>query len=256
MRKPFERWTSFRRSPSMTEGKIDFMIACQPVTIAKSRSLHLRVSSCLKARALISNNGAECLYGARLNGDLRSGELIPNINLREDLLITIPKLPIELLDAIIASPGNLVDRNGAHGWLVLEIKRKRNRNTATLLEDSHVDLTGRRCICDFQCFGAILVRTVRASDTINGDGGWRDNNLLAATGSEESTNGIVEVPCTTVGDVKSALDQVSCDPASVSSHNEASGRVKPRVYVTCPLASAIATPLSWELQQASRPSSR
>jgi len=85
--------------------------------------------------------------------------LISNINLREDLHITIPKLPIELLDAIIASPGNLADRNGAHGWLVLEMKRKRNRNTATLLEDSHADLTRRRCICDFY-FEAILVRTV------------------------------------------------------------------------------------------------
>jgi hypothetical protein len=30
------------------------------------------------------------------------------------------------------------------------------------------------------------------SDTIDGDGdgGWRDNDLLAATGSEESANGI------------------------------------------------------------------
>jgi hypothetical protein len=48
----------------------------------------------LKALALISNNGSECLYSARLNGDLRSGELVPNINLWEDL--TIPKIPIEL----------------------------------------------------------------------------------------------------------------------------------------------------------------
>jgi len=66
-------------------------------------SLHLRVSSCLKALALISNKGTGCLYSARLDGDPRSGELIPNINLREDLHITIPKLPMELLDAIIAS---------------------------------------------------------------------------------------------------------------------------------------------------------
>jgi len=122
----------------MTEGKIDFMMACRPMRIIHG-SLHLRVSSCLKALALISNNSTEYLYSARPDGDLRSGELIPNINHQEDLLITIPKLPIELLDAIIASPGDLVDRNGAHGWLVLEMKRKRNRNTATLLEDSHVD---------------------------------------------------------------------------------------------------------------------
>jgi hypothetical protein len=69
------------------------------------------------------------------------------------------------------------------------MKRGKNRNTATLLEDSHVDLT-RRCIYDLQCFEAVLVRTVRASRTISSDRGWRDNNLLTATWSEESTNGI------------------------------------------------------------------
>jgi hypothetical protein len=66
-------------------------------------SLRLRVSSWLKAL----NNGTEYLYGARLDGDLRSGELIPNINLWEYLVITIPTLPVKQLDATIASLGDL-----------------------------------------------------------------------------------------------------------------------------------------------------
>jgi len=38
---------------------------------------------CLKALAPIANNGTERLYSARLDGDLRSDEFIPNINFWE-----------------------------------------------------------------------------------------------------------------------------------------------------------------------------
>lgn len=122
MQKLFERWTSLSKSPSIEVGKIDFIIAykctleciinkikvvlaCHPVTIAKSISaLTSLVGTVLNDSPWLPTTSQNCS-----DRHLPPSESVVNVDFREDFVITVPKLPIECLGAGVTTLGNFVD---------------------------------------------------------------------------------------------------------------------------------------------------
>jgi hypothetical protein len=93
------------KSLSIVAGNIAFIIASQPVTMAKSIG-----AGGHKLFLLVTYHGAESLNVVRRYGDLWASKRITDAKLWKLLFVTKPQLPVELLDARIAALHNLVNR--------------------------------------------------------------------------------------------------------------------------------------------------
>ena len=65
-----------------------------------------------------------------------------HVNLSQGTVVAELKLPVELLDTMVAAFSDLMDRSAAHVQTVLEDEPQRHRST-TALEDGYKDLVGR-----------------------------------------------------------------------------------------------------------------
>ena len=122
------------------------------------------------------------------------------------LVVSEPKLPVELLDASVPVVDDLVNGSESHVGSVLELEEEGDGRSFSLLEDGEGDETGGGREGEFDGFELVGVRTEGSSSTEEGDrgdfvvGGGDDLDSLVGTRSEESLHG--------VGDVSRSLDVV------------------------------------------------
>ena len=89
----------------MNVGVITF--TCQPVMIVKSMGAY---------------DDAERLHSARLDSSLWARKLIPDVNLWQHLIISVPQFPLKLFDALITTFCDLMDGHQAHWRPVFEVE--------------------------------------------------------------------------------------------------------------------------------------
>ena len=85
----------------------------------------------------------------RFNSNNWAFEGLAHVNLRQGTVVAELKLPVELLDTLVATFSDLMDRSAAHVRTVLEDEPQRHRSTTALLEDCYMDLAGRLIVGDF-----------------------------------------------------------------------------------------------------------
>jgi len=68
----------------------------------------IRAPHGLEVLTLIPNNCAEHLYCFCLDGSLRH-KLVSDINRRQHLVNPVPKFPVQMLDALVVTVGDIMD---------------------------------------------------------------------------------------------------------------------------------------------------
>jgi hypothetical protein len=151
---------------------------------------HIRAPHGLEALTLIPDNCAESLHSSCLGGNLRARKLVSDINRRQRLAISVPKFPVKLLDALVATVCDFMDGCRTHRRFVLEVQKERHGNTPTFLKDGDVDVTGRG-------------RIQNAHDLEVNDRCRRHNDFLTGTWSEETSDGVINVRSSFTEDARS-----------------------------------------------------
>ena len=84
--------------------------------------LDVLVSDGLERLALIANNSTKLFDVLCLNCDFRADESFMDVYLGEGSIVSVPQLPVELLDALVTAVRELVDGGEALRRFVLEVK--------------------------------------------------------------------------------------------------------------------------------------
>jgi hypothetical protein len=74
----------------------------------------IRAPHGLEALTLIPDNCAASLHSFRLDGNLRARKHVSDINRRQCLVIPVPKVPVKLPDALVATVYDIMDGRRTH----------------------------------------------------------------------------------------------------------------------------------------------
>ncbi|GFZ49402.1 hypothetical protein JCM24511_07522 [Saitozyma sp. JCM 24511] len=147
----------------------------------------LVASSSLEALTLVADDVAESLNGLSVDRGGLARESGVEGKFWELLVVTEPETPVEVLDLLVATVDDLVDRGVAHLGLVLEGEVQGHRDAATLLVHDERDDLGRGVE------GELNGLEVLGGDRLDLLARRLDLDGLASTGAEDATERVAEV---------------------------------------------------------------